>query len=118
MWWFGQPLELVSVLAFTVCLGIAVDDTIHFLTRYSSEMSQGFGNRESLRRSALGVGAAMTMTTVVLLAGFSTVLLSDSREHHIFALMGGSTIGMAIIGDLVFLPALLLLIDPLGKQTK
>ncbi len=116
MWLFGQPLELVSVLAFTVCLGIAVDDTIHFLTRYRSESAQCSDHQEVIRRSALGVGAAMTMTTVVLLAGFATVLLSDSREHHIFALMGGSTIGMAIIGDLVFLPALLLIADSPHKR--
>ncbi len=38
---FKQPLELVSVCAFTVCLGIAVDDTIHFLTRYKEELSTG-----------------------------------------------------------------------------
>ncbi len=117
MWLTGQSLELVSVLAFTVCLGIAVDDTIHFLSRYQSEKAAGHERSLAIRRSALGGGAAMVMTTVVLLAGFSTVLLSDSREHHIFALMGGSTIGMAIIGDLVFLPALLLIFDRPSKVT-
>lgn len=123
MWLCGQPLELVSVLAFTVCLGIAVDDTIHFLTRYreeiliSSQQSNVVDNHGAIERAATGVGAAMVMTTVVLLAGFSTVLLSDSREHHIFALMGGGTIGMAIIGDLIFLPALLTLFG-VPKQKK
>jgi len=107
MWCVGQPLELVSVLAFTVCLGIAVDDTIHFMTRYRDEIDKTDDQNEAIQRTALGVGAAMTMTTAVLLAGFSTVLMSDSREHHIFALMGGATIAAAIVGDLVFLPALL-----------
>ncbi len=125
MWLFGQPLELVSVLAFTVCLGIAVDDTIHFLTRYREEVfilsqqSSVVDHHAAIERAATGVGAAMVMTTVVLLAGFSTVLISDSREHHIFALMGGSTIGMAIIGDLIFLPALLTLFgEPKPKTSQ
>lgn len=107
MWFVGQPLELVSVLAFTVCLGIAVDDTIHFINRYRDETLVTDDDRLAIERTTLGVGAAMTMTTVVLLAGFATVLLSDSRDHHIFAMMGASTITMAIVGDLLFLPALL-----------
>jgi predicted RND superfamily exporter protein len=117
MWCFGQPLELVSVLAFTVCLGIAVDDTIHFLTRYREEEATDMSHEEVIEKSVLGVGAAMSMTTVVLLAGFSTVFLSDTREHHIFALMGASTIGFALVGDLVFLPALLVLFGKRKRET-
>lgn len=108
MWLFGQPLELVSVLAFTVCLGIAVDDTIHFMNRYRDEKATGEDHEQVILATVSGVGAAMTMTTVVLLAGFATVLLSDSRDHHVFALMGASTIAMAIVGDLLFLPALMM----------
>jgi uncharacterized protein len=116
MYCFGQPLELVSVLAFTVCLGIAVDDTIHFMTRYRDESAMTYDQGIAIERTVAGVGAAMTMTTVVLLAGFSTVFMSDSRDHHIFALMGGGTIGSAIIGDLIFLPALLKLFGPKPKK--
>jgi predicted RND superfamily exporter protein len=47
------------------------------------------------------------MTTVVLIIGFSTALLSDARDHRIFATMGILTIGSALFADLVFLPALL-----------
>jgi uncharacterized protein len=117
MWFVGQPLELVSVLAFTVCLGIAVDDTIHFVNRYREEMLRTDDERLAIERTAIGVGAAMTMTTVVLLAGFATVFLSDSRDHHIFAMMGASTIGMAIIGDLIFLPAMLAHFPGRKRQT-
>jgi predicted RND superfamily exporter protein len=109
MWLIGQPLELVSVIAFTVCLGIAVDDTIHFLTRYRQETSSEVEEGLAIERTVTGVGAAMAMTTFVLLTGFSTVFMSDSRDHHIFALMGASTIATAIIGDLLFLPSLLIL---------
>jgi len=103
----GQALELVSVCAFTVCLGIAVDDTIHFLTRFEEERKKTNDRDEAIRRAFTGVGTALIMTTVILVAGFSTVLFSDSRDHRIFATMGTLTIGTALFGDLVFLPALL-----------
>ena len=103
----GQALELVSVCAFTVCLGIAVDDSIHFLTRFVEERKIEPDIRKAIRRAFTTVGTALIMTTVVLVAGFSTVLFSDTRDHRIFASMSGLTIAAALFGDLIFLPALL-----------
>ena len=103
----GQYLEFVSVCAFTICLGIAVDDTIHFLTRYKAELQKTDDEHEAIRASFIGVGTALIMTTLVLLAGFVTVAFGDSREVRIFASMAGITIASALLGDLLFLPALL-----------
>tara|TARA_R110002095_G_scaffold212708_2_gene202379 strand:+ start:19407 stop:21716 length:2310 start_codon:yes stop_codon:yes gene_type:complete len=103
----GQALEIVSVCAFTVCLGIAVDDTIHFLTRFREEQLLVDNDEEAIRRAFTGVGTALIMTTVILVAGFSTVVFSDMRDQRIFAIMSGLTIASALFGDLVFLPALL-----------
>ncbi|QDT06432.1 Multidrug resistance protein MdtC [Rubripirellula lacrimiformis] len=113
LWVFGMSLEIVSVCAFTVCLGIAVDDTIHFLTRYQEELGGNASpsdaeNSGAIRRAFVGVGTALVMTTVVLIVGFSTALLSDARDHQIFAMMGILTIGSALFADLVFLPAMLM----------
>ena len=102
----GQSLEIVSVCAFTVCLGIAVDDTIHFLTRYQEERLSA-DRTQAIRRAFTGTGTALIMTTIVLVTGFSTVLFSDLREQRIFAAMGGLTIAAALFADLVFLPALM-----------
>ncbi|MEM7699214.1 MAG: efflux RND transporter permease subunit [Verrucomicrobiota bacterium] len=103
----GHNLEIVMVCNFTVCLGIAVDDTIHFLTRYQQEQRLTRDHETAIRRAFIGVGTALIMTTVVLVSGFSGVLLSDSRNHQIFGMMGIITIAMALFADLVFLPALL-----------
>ena len=103
----GQSLEVVAVCAFTVCLGIAVDDTIHFLTRFEEERILCDSEDEAIRKAFTGVGTALIMTTVVLVSGFATVLMSDSRDHFIFASMGSITIASALFADLVFLPALL-----------
>jgi predicted RND superfamily exporter protein len=108
----GQHLEIVSVCAFTVCLGIAVDDTIHFLTRYRERLAAGDDQESAIRNAFVGVGTALIMTTAVLVIGFGTALTSDARDHRIFAAMGMLTISTALLADLLFLPALLLRFSP------
>ena len=103
----GYNLEIVMVCNFTICLGIAVDDTIHFLTRYLEERKVALDEDTAIRNAFTGVGTALIMTTTVLVVGFSVVTFSESRDHRIFATMGALTIGAALFGDLVFLPALL-----------
>lgn len=109
----GQALEIVTVCAFTVCLGIAVDDTIHFLTRYQEELENCSDEAVAIRNAFTGVGTALILTTIILVSGFSTVLFSDSRDQFIFASMGIITLSAALFADLVFLPALL---AHFGKQ--
>lgn len=108
----GYNLEIVMVCSFTVCLGIAVDDTIHFLTRYLEEYRSNPDQDESIRRAFTGVGTALIMTTIVLVSGFSTVIFSESRNVRIFATMGALTISAALLADLIFLPALLARFGP------
>ena len=103
----GYNLELVSVCAFTVSLGIAVDDTIHFFSRYEDERTKTNDRDTAIRKAFTGVGVSLVMATVVLVAGFSTVAFSDSRDHQIFATMGALTIGFALLGDLIILPAMI-----------
>ena len=116
--WRNESLELVSVCAFTVCLGIVVDDTIHFLSRYDDERMKTPDRNEAIRRAFGNVGIAMVMTTSVLVAGFGTVAFSDSRDHHIFASMGVITIAAALFADLIFLPAMLACFAPNPRNQK
>jgi len=71
---------MVSVCAFTVCLGIAVDDTIHFLTRYKEELTKTDDQQLAIRKAFIGVGTALVMTTIVLVVGFAAVFISSSEE--------------------------------------
>ncbi len=103
----GQSLEIVSVCSFTICLGIAVDDTIHFLTRFQEELPRSTSRKQAIRNTFEAVGTSMLMTTIVLVTGFTTVTFSDMRDQRIFATMGALTMLSAMIGDLVILPALL-----------
>ena len=105
----NQPLEIVTVCCFTICLGIAVDDTIHFLTRFQEELPRSTSRKQAIRATFEAVGTSMLMTTMVLVAGFTTVTFSDMRDQRIFASMGVMTMLTAMIGDLVILPAILAL---------
>lgn len=107
----GQPLDIVSVCALTICLGIAVDDTIHFLSRYRFELDQGLGKTEAIRQAFAEVGTGMIMTTIVLVAGFSSVFASESRDHRAFASLGIVTLGIALLCDIFCLPALVAVFD-------
>lgn len=114
----GQTLEVVTVLAFTVCLGIAVDDSIHFITRFQEERLKGGSDADAIRRAFTAVGTALVMTTAVLITGFSVVLFSGLRDYQLFVAMGILTIGSALFGDILFLPALIAhFYKPDGEQT-
>lgn len=103
----GQHLEMVTVCVFTICLGIAVDDTIHFLTRYQEEMRAGGKHQDVIRRAFTGVGSALLMTTIVLVAGLASAIVGDSRDARIFGIMGCLTLTTALFADVLLLPAML-----------
>lgn len=107
MLWMGWPLDIVSVCSFTVCLGIAVDDTIHFLSRYREEQQHQPDRHLALQQAFQGVGTGMIMTTIVLVAGFSSVLISQTRDHRVFGMLGIITLIAALLCDLFLLPSLL-----------
>jgi predicted RND superfamily exporter protein len=114
----GQPLEIVSVCCFTICLGIAVDDTIHFLSRYQEERRQSQSIDQAIERAFQGVGTGMVMTTAVLVAGFASVTFSETRDYRVFGSLGVITLLTALICDLFLLPGLLKQFDRRSTESK
>ena len=104
---FGTSLDISSACAFAICLGIAVDDTIHFLIRFMHEREAGYEPPEAIHRTFVTVGSALVMTTVVMVSGFGSVMTSSLPTHFLFATMALTTIAAALVGDLIILPALL-----------
>jgi predicted RND superfamily exporter protein len=102
----GIPLQLTTVIVFTICLGIAVDDTIHFLNRFQRELAEDGDVPAASRRAFLAVGRALVMTTLILLAGFGSVMLSEMPSSRLFAWLSCTAIASALIGDLIILPAM------------
>ncbi len=107
----NQPLEIVSVCCFTICLGIAVDDTIHFLSRYQIEQKQTSDVGEAIEKAFQEVGSGLVMTTIVLVAGFGSVIFSDTKDYRVFGSLGVITLVIALLCDLFLLPAILKTFD-------
>jgi len=103
----GWLLDPTPAVVFTVGLGIAVDDTIHLVTRWREERRAGRGPTDAIRQSVLHTGRAVTITSVVLATGFAVNCLSSFPTMRVMGLLGAFVIVVAWLCDLFVLPALL-----------
>jgi len=102
----GTGLQYVTVVGLTVAFGLAVDDTIHFLNRYRLSRDAGMGTFAALRTTIERIGSILVLTTVVVVCGMASMLLSDVSLTRIFGTMCMVTLLVALVGDVIFLPAL------------
>jgi predicted RND superfamily exporter protein len=105
--WSGQPLTMTSVMTFSLCFGLSVDDTVHFLTRYCRER-ETLEPRAAILRTFLAVGGVMITTSLVLVGGFLAMFVSQMPAIRVFSALCCLTLLAAIAGDLVMLPSLIL----------
>jgi predicted RND superfamily exporter protein len=112
MGWAGRHLETLSAMVFSIGLGIAVDDTIHYLARYCQEVRAGASPEEAVRRTGRRTGRAIVYTSVLLMAGFGVLYTSLFPPNQMFAVLASIVIATALLADLLLLPALLLWIRP------
>lgn len=104
----GIDLNMSTAIVFTIAFGIAVDDTIHFLSRYRQEIRLGRSNLYGLRRTFISTGKAIIITTIILLGGFGSLIFSDFLSTFYIGLFVSMTLVFAVITDLTLLPMLLL----------
>jgi predicted RND superfamily exporter protein len=100
-------LRFPAVVVFSVCLGIAVDDTIHLVSRFQRELHDCRDVEQALRRAVPAVGSALMVTTTVLLAGLAIPIGSDVPANRMFAILSCIAISAALLTDLILLPAML-----------
>ncbi len=99
-----------SVVA-AIAIGIIVDDTIHFLTKYLRARRQGQSSAEAVRITFRNVGPALSTTTIILTAGFLVFSSSGYEPSATLGYMVALTISFALIADFLLLPPLLMAID-------
>jgi len=102
----SPSLDIASACAASICLGIAVDDTIHFLEAMRHARGR-FGSRMRILNAGHLVGRALMITTVTLLFGFASVFVAPLPTHKFFAGMVVAMLPAALMGDLLILPAIL-----------
>ena len=112
----GISLNFATAPIAAIALGIAVDDTIHFLSRFKREFSLDHDYEGAIARTMNSVGKPILITSVVLTAGFFIFLLSNFQYTRNMGMLISLTVIGAIIGDLVLLPVLLLVTKPLGRK--
>lgn len=110
--WLGFPLDSDTLLVMPIAIGIAVDDTIHFLTHYKSELIDGKDSDYGIHSSLTKVGQAMVFTTVVLSLGFLVFVLSVYNPLANFGILSALAITSALLADLFLLPVLLDMFKP------
>jgi predicted RND superfamily exporter protein len=103
----AAPLSLPTSLIGSIALGIAIDDTVHFLVRYGRERRLGVAPEEAALLCARRAGRAIAITSFMLMAGFLVVGLSSFATLREFGVLSAATMGVCLLTDLVLLPALL-----------
>lgn len=103
----GVALKPSSILVFSIAFGIAVDDSIHLMGRYTHLLRRGVPKRSAIRRALRDTGPALVMSTVVVSAGFALLLVSRFELLYLVGLLTAITAVAALSADLVLFPALL-----------
>lgn len=104
----GTDIKVSTSIIFTIAFGIAVDDTIHFLSRYKIELKNGYSKLYAIKRSFLNTGKAMILTSLVLCAGFVTMISSSFMSIFYVGFLLSLTLFIALLADLYLLPLLIM----------
>ena len=113
----GIELRPSTAMTFSIALGIAVDDTIHFLSRFRSEYSKSKQHKSATNLTILTTGRAIISTTITLGMGFIVLVFSNFKPNFEFGILASIILLVALLSSLLLLPALINLTKPL-KESK
>jgi predicted RND superfamily exporter protein len=112
LWATGEGLQFASIVAITVAFSLAIDSTIHFLNRFRLEEDKLGGTQATayaaLIRTAHHIGPPVVLTTIVLAMGLGVTMLSHLPSLRLFGELAGVCLFASLIGQLVILPAVLM----------
>ncbi|MEM9544616.1 MAG: MMPL family transporter [Bacteroidota bacterium] len=113
LWYFYKgTINVGMVIVFGMTLGIIVDDTVHFMSKFlRAQREYGFDSRRAVTYAFETVGKALVTTTIVLLAGFAVLATSSFAMNSYMARITAIIIPAALIIDFILLPALLILLS-------
>ena len=108
----GIPLDTDTLMIAPLIIGIAVDDTIHFISHYRMSLAQNHNMKFALVETIKEVGQAVTFTTLILGCGFFMLIFSDYLGLAKIGGFGSLAIFVALLCDLLFFPALIMIFKP------
>jgi len=118
MGWFNLPLDMMTITIASISVGIAVDDTIHYIHRFTQEFQIDRDYIMTMHRCHGSIGHAMFYTSVTIIIGFSILVLSNFIPSIYFGLLTGLAMLIALIASLTLLPQLIVVFKPFGHEAK
>ena len=116
MGWMGIPLDMMTITIAAISVGIAVDNTIHYIHRFRHEFKSDNNYLASMHRSHESIGYAMYYTSITIIIGFSILVFSKFIPSIYFGLLTGLAMLIALLAALTLLPQLLIIIKPFGAE--
>ena len=111
MGWLGIPLSASTGMIASIAIGLAVDDTIHYLYRYNREFKKDLDKDRALRDTIKSIGRPIIFTSLTIGIGFFVLMFSHFKPTATFGFLMVITMLTALIGDLLLLPALMLHVE-------
>ncbi len=115
MGWFQVPLDLFTMLVGSISIGLAVDDTIHFMHNFRRYFEQTGDAKQAVMETLHSTGRAMLITTCVLSLGFFIFMFASMNNLVNFGWLTGFTIITALLADYFIAPALMVLVNRSGE---
>ncbi|MBI2945787.1 MAG: MMPL family transporter [Candidatus Wallbacteria bacterium] len=112
MGWLGIPLDVATVTIAAIVLGIAVDDTIHFLHGFRERRARGLEAEDAIREVIAGTGKAVVTTTVMLFFGFAVMGISSVKPVAYFGVLSGASLLAGLVCEFLVTPVLLVAFYP------
>ncbi|HIE55745.1 MAG TPA: cyclic nucleotide-binding domain-containing protein, partial [Chromatiaceae bacterium] len=104
MGFMGIPLNIGTTMAAAIAIGIAVDDTLHFMLRYNQELKASKSQRSAMERTIYGEALPVISTSLALIAGFLVFTQATFPPIEQFGMLGALVITMALLADFVITP--------------
>ena len=111
----GIPLDMMTITIAAITIGIAVDNSIHYIYRFKEEFSKIKDYSKTLNKCHSTVGVAILNTSITIVFGFSILVLSKFIPTIYFGMFTGLAMLLAMISVLTLLPVLILVVKPFGK---
>jgi len=113
---FSIPLDIMTITVAAISVGMAVDNTIHYIHRFKKEFSISRNYKNSMHNSHRTIGRAMFYTSLTIILGFLVFATSNFNPSVYFGFFVSLAMVMALLGALTLLPQLILYFKPLGKE--
>ena len=112
----GIPLDMMTITIAAITIGIAVDNSIHYIYRFKEEFQKIKDYKKTLDECHKTVGVAILNTSITIVFGFSILVLSNFIPTIYFGIFTGVAMLLAMISVLTLLPRLILTMKPFGNE--